>query len=46
MRFSFEELCFQRQFMYTFIPVVIWAKSRKYHLLSGAPLAGLLPVVM
>ena len=23
-----------------------WAKSRKSHLLSGAPLAGLLPVVM
>ncbi len=27
-------------------PVAIWAKSRKSHLLSGAPLAGLLPVVM
>ena len=25
---------------------VIWAKSRKSHLLSGTPLAGLLPVVM
>jgi len=28
------------------LPVAIWAKSRKSHLLSGAPLAGLLPVVM
>ena len=25
------------------LPVAIWAKSRKSHLLSGAPLAGLLP---
>ncbi len=28
------------------LPVAIWAKSRKSHLLSSAPLAGLLPVVM
>ena len=28
------------------LPVAIWAKSRKSHLLSGTPLAGLLPVVM
>ena len=28
------------------LPVAIWAKSRKSHLLSGALLAGLLPVVM
>jgi len=28
------------------LPVAIWAKSRKCRLLSGAPLAGLLPVVM
>ena len=29
------------------LPVAIWAKAtRKSHLLSGAPLAGLLPVVM
>jgi hypothetical protein len=28
------------------LPVAIWAKSRKSHLLSGAPLAGLLPVDM
>ena len=28
------------------LPVAIWAKSRKSHLLRGAPLAGLLPVVM
>jgi hypothetical protein len=26
------------------LPVAIWAKARKSHLLSGAPLAGLLPV--
>ena len=28
------------------LPVALWAKPRKSHLLSGAPLAGLLPVVM
>ena len=26
------------------LPVAVWAKARKSHLLSGAPLAGLLPV--